>query len=636
MLASLALSASLQYGATHRSRSRNVRRQASVDVLMTSAPEAGTPLPPGRAGSNRIVQYVLHYRWRYLGGLGALIVATVAALLPPFVVQRAVDDLGDGVAAASLARYALLVVLFAVVEGTLRYYSRMVVSGTSRIIEYRLRDDLARHLMSLDHNYYVHARTGDLMSRATNDLQAVRDVLGPSLVDMSRILVVGVAGITFMLFIDVRLTLIALIYLPVVIGLMSFFETNVETRFREVQEQLSLLTDRAQENVAGIRAVKAYAQEEAEVTSFAAANEVMRGRSMRLALYHSGLFPVMGVLTGAGTLLVLWMGGHDVVAGRMTMGEFVAFNFILAILANQLTAVGWVVAMAQLGAVAIRRVNEVLRTEPAILDGAATTLPFPVRGEVEFVDVSVAFGGREVLRGINLHIPAGATVALVGGTGAGKTTLASLLVRLSDPSGGGVRLDGLDVREWPLDVLRDAIAFVPQEAFLFSDSIRENISYGRPEADDAEYEAATLISRLSNDLKDLQDGLDTTIGERGVTLSGGQKQRAALARALLKQAPVLVLDDALSHVDTQTEEQILEGLNEVMAGRTTILIAHRTSTLRSADLLAIIEGGTIVERGSHDELLVADGVYARIYREQLDAERRAQERADIDLGGGGA
>ena len=603
---------------------------------MTSAPEASTPLPPGRAGSNRILQYVLHYRWRYGGGMVALILATIASLLPPVVIQRAVDDLRDGIEMDSLAQYAGLIAVLAVVEGTLRYYSRMVVSGTSRMIEYRLRDDLARHLMALDHNYYVHARTGDLMSRATNDLQAVRDVLGPSLVDMSRILVVGVAGILFMLFIDIRLTLIALVYLPVVIGLMSFFETNVEHRFMEVQEQLSHLTDRSQENIAGIRAVKAYAQEDAEIASFAEANEEMRGRAMRLALYHSGLFPIMGVLTGAGTLLVLWVGGHDVVAGRMSMGEFVAFNFILAVLANQLMAVGWVVAMAQLGTVAIRRVNEVLRTVPSVLDGTGTPPPLPVRGEVEFTNVSVAFEGREVLHDVNLRIPAGATVALVGSTGAGKTTLAGLLVRLSDPTGGSVRLDGVDVREWPLPLLRDSVAFVPQEAFLFSDSIRENISYGRPEAADAEYDLATHISRLSNDLKDLTDGLETTIGERGVTLSGGQKQRAALARALMKQAPVLVLDDALSHVDTQTEEQILEGLTDVMAGRTTILIAHRTSTLRSADLLAIIEGGTIVERGSHDELLAADGVYARIYREQLDAERRAQEQADVELGGGGA
>lgn len=366
------------------------------------------------------------------------------------VIQRAVDDLRDGVAMDSLAQYAGLIAILAVVEGTLRYYSRMVISGTSRMIEYRLRDDLARHLMALDHNYYVHARIGDLMSRATNDLQAVRDVLGPSLVDMSRILVVGVAGILFMLFIDIRLTLIALVYLPVVIGLMSFFETNVEHRFMEVQEQLSHLTDRSQENIAGIRAVKAYAQEDAEIASFAEANEEMRGRAMRLALYHSGLFPIMGVLTGAGTLLVLWVGGHDVVAGRMSMGEFVAFNFILAVLANQLMAVGWVVAMAQLGTVAIRRVNEVLRTVPSVLDGTGTPPPLPVRGEVEFTNVSVAFEGREVLHDVNLRIPAGATVALVGGTGAGKTTLAGLLVRLSDPTRGSVRLDGVDVREWPL------------------------------------------------------------------------------------------------------------------------------------------------------------------------------------------
>ena len=594
-------------------------------------PDGSTASIAGARSDRRIWRYIYLYRWQYITGFVALVVATVLALIPPLVVKYAVDDIvsaveGRGDATMrTLLWHGAIIIATAAVESVLRYYSRRVVSGSARHIEYRLREDLAWHLLSLDQKFYVQARTGDLMSRLTNDLQAVRDFIGPSVVDISRSIVVLVAGFAFMLFIDVRLTLIAFAYLPVVIVLMAYFETNVEKRFFEVQEQLAELTERSQENVSGIRAIKAYAQEEAEIATFARENEEMKRRAMRLGVYQAALLPTMMALTAGGTLLLLWFGGRDTVSGRITEGDFVQLILVMSILATQLMSVGWVVASAQMGVVAIRRINEVLRTPPGIADPEHVE-PFAVaQGRLELRGVTVRFGETPVLQDINLTVEAGATVAIVGATGQGKTTLANLVPRLIDPDEGTVFLDGRDIRTISLADLRRQVGFVPQESFLFSESLRENISYGRSDADDASYERALAISQLAKDLEQLGDGIHTVIGERGTTLSGGQKQRAAIARALLKDPPVLILDDALSHVDTHTEEEILRRLHEYMSGRTTLVIAHRTSTLRSADRIVILEDGRISEEGAHHELLRRGGVYSRIYREQLALERRQED-----------
>jgi len=583
------------------------------------------------SGGDRILHYLRRYKWSYIVGFVALVSATVFSLLPPLILQRAVDDIEFTLSGIGnpdrglLLQYGLIIMGIALAESVVRYVSRRIVSGAARQIEYRLRADLANHLLRLDQGFYVQARTGDLMSRLTNDLQAVRDFIGPTVVDMSRSLVVLIAGFGFMIVIDVRLTLIAFAYLPVVILLMAYFETNIEKRFFEVQDQIAVLTERSQENVSGIRAIKAYAQEDAEITAFARENLEMRRRAMRLGIYEAALLPAMIVLTGGGTLLVLWFGGHDVIDGRITLGEFVQFNFILTILSSQLMAVGWIVASAQLGVVAIRRINEVFRTQPAIDDGAGQPARITA-GNIEFRNVTVRFGEAEpVLRDINLVIPGGGTVAIVGATGQGKTTLANLVPRLLDPNEGQVLLDGVDVRELSLVELRHQIGFVPQESYLFSESLRENISYGRQDASDVEYQRALDTSQLSNDLVQLTQGINTIIGERGITLSGGQKQRAAIARALLKDPPVLILDDALSHVDTHTEEEILYRLRDYMRNRTTIIIAHRTTTLRSADRIVVLEGGGVAEQGTHAELIALNGVYARIYREQLALEKRSED-----------
>ncbi len=574
--------------------------------------------PPSR---NRLAYWLLLYKWRYAVGVGGIAVSSVLALLPPQILQRAVDDIAAGTSAERLLVFGALIVVVALFEGATAFAARMQIAGTSRRVEFGLREDLATRLMELDQRYYVDQRTGDLMARCTNDLQWVRDMVGPTFQNIARSTLLLAVALPWMLTIDVRLTLISIAYLPLIAVVVIYLETTMEEKFRRVQDQFGVLTNRAQENISGIRAVKAYAQEEHEIRSFGEDNREMMTRSMSYAYFSSAFFPVMVLATGAGTILVLWFGGHDVVSGRITLGQFVQFNAILVLLANQLIATGWVVTAYQQGTASLRRVNEVLRAVPAIADSSDPQRPERIRGDIEFHDVTFGYGAARVLDGVNLRIEAGSTVALVGETGAGKTTLVNLLVRLRDPSGGRVTIDGIDVRDLPIEQLRRAVGFVPQESFLFSDSLRENICLGRMDATDEELERALVTSQFSNDIDQFVDGLETAIGERGVTLSGGQRQRAALARALIKDPPMLVLDDALSHVDTHTEEEILRRLREFMRDRTTLIVAHRTSTLANAERVVVLGDGGIAEEGTHAELLSRGGIYARLYERQLLRER---------------
>ncbi len=578
--------------------------------------------PEGIAKPNHLVFHVRRYLRVYVAGLLMLIAATVAQQLAPLVLRFAVDGITDGTTGRALAGYAGIILLLAAIEGALRYYSRFLVSGSARHVEYALRDDMAQQLLNIDQQFYVQQRTGDLMARCTNDLEWIRNFTGPVLVDLARTIVVLAVGMAFLMAIDVRLALIALAYLPVVAVFVVYFETAFERRYQRVQDQFGVLTNRVQENISGIRSVKAHAQEPSEIAAFGADAIEMRGRTIALSWFTGALFTGMLFMTTAATGLVIWFGGNDVIDGRITLGELVQFITVLALMATQLSYIGWVVSGTQQGIVATRRINHILNAVPAITDPdeqAATDQA--IRGEIELRGVAAGYQGEEVLHDIDVRIPAGATVALVGLTGAGKTTLVNLLIRLQDPLRGEVLIDGRNVREYSLSALRDAIGFVPQESFLFSDTLRDNIGYGRAGASDEEMQTALETSQLVNDLEQLSDGLDSMIGERGVTLSGGQKQRAALARALLKAPPILVLDDALSHVDTHTEEEILRRLKTFMRDRTTILIAHRTSTVQAADFVIALDGGTVAQMGTHAELIAQDGIYARIHRQQLLTEQ---------------
>ncbi|PYQ10244.1 MAG: ABC transporter ATP-binding protein [Acidobacteria bacterium] len=593
------------------------------------------------------------------GGLLCLVLTTAFSVASPWVLRYAIDDLTLGVTREKLWTYSGFIVGIVLIEGVFRYYMRIVLISISRDIEYELRGDLFAHLTLLSPRYFQSHRIGDIMSRATNDMSAVRNVLGPGIMYTANTVATFVGTVVLMMRISPRLLGLALVPLVLVSILVRHFGRRIHDRFEAVQAQLSEMNVIVQESLSGVRVVRAYAQEPHEVARFEQANREYVRRNRGLIRMFGSLYPGIQLLMGTGAVLVVWLGGRMAVAGRITIGEFVAFGVYLAMLHWPMIALGWVVNIFERGEASMGRIAEILEAPPDIRDED----PEPVRalrGDVEFRDLTFSYDGKPVLQHVDLEVPAGSTVAIVGPTGSGKSTLVSLVPRLFQAPPGTVFVDGHDVRRIPLAVLRAAVGFVPQETFLFSDTVRENVAFGlRAEAtssasggidsrrerggsgggdaappgiiDDEDeikrrVEWAAGVAQLARDVAEFPQGYDTFVGERGITLSGGQKQRAALARALAVQPRILVLDDALSAVDTYTEEEILKGLKTVRAGCTTFLVSHRISTVKDADLIVVLREGTIVERGTHDELVARRGFYADLHRRQLleeEVERTA-------------
>jgi len=567
----------------------------------------------------RLINYLARYRRAFISGFACVVLATAISTGGPWVLKYAVDDLSQGLTFDKVRWYGALLLLLAAVGGVFRFLMRRIIVGVSRDFEYDLRNDFFAALQRLHLSYFQHHRTGDLMSRATNDLSAVRMMMGPAVMYTASTVLTFVVGIVLMISIDPWLTLVALVPLPFVTVVVKYFGTAIHNRFEKIQEQLSDISALAQESLAGVRVVRAYGQEAFEIARFRAANEEYVHRNRALIRLQGFYFPSMGLLMGIGALLVLWLGSRRVVAGQMTIGELVAFNAYLTMLGWPMIAFGWVSNLLQRGTASWKRLLEVIDVQPLVSDAEANHAIQSIDGEVEFRNLTFAFGDAVVLRGVSFSVPKGTTTAIVGATGSGKSTLLSLLPRLHDAPPGTVFIDGVDVRRIPLHVLRGAIGFVNQEPFLFSTTLAENIAFGARahQGDRDRVAAAASIARLDKDLVQFPQGYETTVGERGITLSGGQKQRVAIARALVIDPKLLVLDDALSAVDTHTEEEILERLSDVMAQRTSIIVSHRVSTIRGASQIVVLHEGRVAERGTHDELIRHDGFYADLYRKQL-------------------
>ncbi len=577
--------------------------------------------------ARRLFGYLRRYRGAFLTGFACICGTTALALAGPWVLKHAVDDLAAGITAERVRFYALLGFGLTAVGGVFRYFQRRLIIGVSRDVEYDLRNDFFAALQRFEPDYFQRNRTGDLMSRATNDLNAVRMMIGPAFMYLSNTVLTFVAVITLMLSLNRRLTLLALIPLPPLSILVYLIGHVIHRRFEKIQEQLSNISAITQEALSGVRVVRAYGREGHEIRRFQDANEEYVRRNRALIRVQGAFYPVMGLLMGVGVLLVLWLGSRDVIAGRMSLGELVAFNAYLVMLAWPMIAFGWVSNLLQRGSASWKRMLEVLDATPAITDAAASSplrSASAIRGDVEFRHLSFRYGDQPVLEDISAVLPAGSTTAIVGATGSGKSTLLNLIGRLIDPPPGTLFVDGEDVRTIPLAALRGAIGFVSQEPFLFSATIAENIAFGmRAGADRPAVERAAAIARLETDLASFPNGLDTIVGERGITLSGGQKQRTAIARAIAIDPKILLLDDALSAVDTSTEQEILDGLRVVMRERTAIIVSHRVSTVRPADQILVLDRGRIAERGTHDALVAHGGLYAELARQQQFEEELA-------------
>ncbi|MFZ0516595.1 MAG: ABC transporter ATP-binding protein [Acidobacteriaceae bacterium] len=566
--------------------------------------------------------YMRRYRRGFLLGGFFAVCSNAIWVMFPEVIRRAIDDMTKHLSYRGILFYAGILVAVALSKGVFLFLTRWVLIGLSRDIEYDLRNDLFRVLERQAPSYFQENRTGDIMARATNDLNAVRMLLGPAIMYSANTILFTIGALIFMVHISPWLTLLAFVPLPAASILVQYFGRRIHERFERIQAMYSDISAQVQENVAGARLVRAFAQEGAEVAAFERANSEYVRRALLLVRLMGMLWPTLEFMLGLSLVVVLLVGGHEVVDAKISVGAFVAFTTYMVMLTWPVIALGWVVNLVQRGTASVTRIHEILIAEPSISDAtlpAAGAVTTDIQGEIEFRNLSFAYDSSAgpVLRDINLRIPAGSSFAIVGPTGSGKTTLVRLIPRLLEAQRGMLLVDDRSVMDYPLAKLREAIGFVPQETFLFSESIRENVAFGAPAATEREILDAAATAHIRDEILEFPKGFDTLVGERGVTLSGGQKQRTAIARALVRDPRILILDDALSSVDTYTEERILQGLAEAMRGRTTIFISHRVSTVRHADQIAVLVDGSIVELGTHDELVARNGYYTQLHEKQL-------------------